>query len=80
MAHSLQGIFISQQKYAIDLLKEIGKPGCKPIDTPIESNHKLSEVPKDPAVDKGSYQRLVRKLIYLSYTRPDIAYDVSVVS
>lgn len=31
-------------------------------------------------MDKGRYQRLVGKLIYLSHTRPDIAYAVSVVS
>jgi hypothetical protein len=31
-------------------------------------------------VDKGIYQRLVRQLIYLSHTRPDIAYAISVVS
>ncbi|KAK2452167.1 hypothetical protein QL285_011158 [Trifolium repens] len=31
-------------------------------------------------VDTGRYQRLVDKLIYLSHTRPDIAFSVSVVS
>ena len=31
-------------------------------------------------VDKGSYQRLVGRLIYLTHTRPDIAFAVSVVS
>ncbi|CAJ2644587.1 unnamed protein product [Trifolium pratense] len=31
-------------------------------------------------VDTGRYQRLVGKLIYLSHTRPDIAFSVSVVS
>lgn len=30
--------------------------------------------------DKGRYQRLVGKLIYLSHTRPDIGFAVSVVS
>ena len=30
--------------------------------------------------DKGRYQWLVGKLIYLSHTRPNIAYAVSVVS
>ena len=31
-------------------------------------------------MDKGRYQRLVGKLIYLSHTRPDIGFSVSVVS
>ena len=34
VAYSTQWIFISQQKYVIDLLVEIGKIGCKPISTP----------------------------------------------
>lgn len=80
VAHSKLGIFISQQKYVLDLLKETGKLGCKPIDTPIEYNHGLCDAPEDLTVDKGAYQRLVGKLIYLSHTRPDIAFAVSVVS
>lgn len=35
MAHSKQGIFISQQKYVLDLLKEAEKLGCEPVDTPL---------------------------------------------
>jgi hypothetical protein len=31
-------------------------------------------------VDKGAYERLVGRLIYLCHTRPDISYVVSVVS
>ena len=80
VAHSRNGIFISQQKYILDLLQETGMLGCKPSETPIEQNHKLGEATEDAMVDKGRYQRLVGKLIYLSYTRPDIAYAVSVVS
>ena len=53
--------------------------GCKPVDSPIEANHRLkSDDGKE--VDRDRYQRLVGKLIYLSHTRPDIAYAVSVVS
>ncbi|WMV48782.1 hypothetical protein MTR67_042167 [Solanum verrucosum] len=70
VAHSKQGIFISQQKYVLDLLKETGKLGCKPVATPIEYNHRLCNAPEDSVVDKGLYQRLVGKLIYLSHTRP----------
>ncbi|RVW45824.1 hypothetical protein CK203_086282 [Vitis vinifera] len=35
---------------------------------------------KSTHVDTGRYQRLPRKLIYLSHTRPDIAFAISVVS
>ena len=31
-------------------------------------------------MDKGRFQKLVGKLIYLSHTRPDITYVVSIVS
>ncbi|KAM2192935.1 hypothetical protein ACFX1Q_028570 [Malus domestica] len=54
--------------------------GCKPVDTPIVEKHHLRIYPDQEPVDKGRYQRLVRRLIYLDHTRPDIAYAVSVVS
>ena len=62
------------------MLTETGKLGCKPAETPIEVNHRLRDVLEDTAVDRRSYQKLVGKLIYLSHTRPDIAYAVGVVS
>ncbi|KAK2981315.1 hypothetical protein RJ640_007016 [Escallonia rubra] len=80
VARSKEGIFVSQQKYVLDLLEETGKLGCRPSDTPIEPNHRLAEFMEGEPTDKGMYQRLVGKLIYLSHTRPDIAYAVSVVS
>jgi hypothetical protein len=80
VARSKQGIFLSQRKYILDLLCEVGMLDCKPADTPIAQNHKLGEYPSKMPADKGRYQRLVGKLIYLSHTRPDIAYAVSVVS
>ncbi|KAL5739715.1 hypothetical protein ACOSP7_028607 [Xanthoceras sorbifolium] len=83
VARSKHGIFLSQRKYVLDLLTETGMLASKPTDTPMDQNHKLCECPDHPdrtPANKERYQRLVGKLIYLSHTRPDIAYAVSVVS
>ena len=52
---------------------------CRLVDTPMEQNGKLKDEEESPLVDKGQYQRLVGKLIYLSHTRLEIAFPVSVV-
>ncbi|KAL5540403.1 hypothetical protein UlMin_042426 [Ulmus minor] len=80
VARSNNDIFLSQRKYILDLLTETGMLGCKPTKTPIEQNHKLFLCLDATSTDKARYQRLVGKLIYLSHTRPDIAYVVCVVS
>ncbi|KAL0561776.1 hypothetical protein IC582_002217 [Cucumis melo] len=77
---SKEGISVSQRKYTIDLLTETGMLGCRPTDTPIEFNCRLVNSDDQVPVDKEQYQRLVGKLIYLSHTRPDISFAVSVVS
>ncbi|XP_024024071.1 uncharacterized protein LOC112092343 [Morus notabilis] len=79
VARTRKGILISQRKYTIDLLKETGMLGGRPSETPVEVNGKGKKELGNP-VDRGRYQRLVGRLIYLSHTRPDIAFAVSVVS
>ncbi|RVW92035.1 Retrovirus-related Pol polyprotein from transposon RE1 [Vitis vinifera] len=54
--------------------------GCKPIDTPMDSQKKLGIEKESTPVDRGRYQQLVGRLIYLSHTRPDIGFAVSAVS
>ncbi|KAA0049857.1 Beta-galactosidase [Cucumis melo var. makuwa] len=80
VARSKEGISVSQRKYTLDLLTETGMLGCRPADTPIEFSCKLGNSDDQVPVDKEQYQRLVGKLIYLSHTRPDISFAVSVVS
>ena len=80
VARSRQGISISQRKYTLDLLKETGMLGCKLVDTPMDPYNKIGTRKDASLVDKGQYQRLVGKLIYLEHTRPDISFAVSLVS
>lgn len=62
------------------MLKDTGKLAYKLASIFIDPNHKLGPVKDDIEIDKGTYQRLVRRLIYLSHTIPNIAYAVSVIS
>ena len=75
-----KGIFLSQRKYSLDLLQETGMSACQPADTPVEEGLKLCVETNQVLVDKGRYQRLVGRLMYLAHTRPDIAYALSIVS
>ena len=77
---SRKGIFVSQRKYILDSLKDIGLMDCKAAKTPIESNIKLEQAKANEVIDRDRFQRLVGRLIYLSHTRPDIAFAVSMVS
>ena len=55
VARSKHVIFLSQQKYILDLLSETGMLGCKLVNTPIEQNHKLFECLSASPIDKGRY-------------------------
>jgi Reverse transcriptase (RNA-dependent DNA polymerase) len=73
-------IFLFQRKYVLDLLAETGVVDCKPISTPMEQNLKLRINSEHSKINKERCQRLIGKLIYLSHTRPDIAYAVGIIS
>jgi Reverse transcriptase (RNA-dependent DNA polymerase) len=51
IAHSPKGLFISQRKYVIDLLKETRKLGCKLASTPMDSKCKLNTEEGKPLED-----------------------------
>ena len=64
----------------MDLLTETGMTACKPSATPIDANHRFTRDVGARLIDADRYQCLVGRLIYLTITRLDIAYAVSVVS
>uniref|UniRef100_A0A2N9EXN8 4-alpha-glucanotransferase n=1 Tax=Fagus sylvatica TaxID=28930 RepID=A0A2N9EXN8_FAGSY len=80
VARSKASISLSQRKYTLDILQDTGYLGSKPVATPMEPNLKLMPDEGDFVDDPDTYRRLVGKLIYLTITRPDISYAVSIVS
>ncbi|GJX28888.1 ribonuclease H-like domain-containing protein [Tanacetum coccineum] len=77
------GICLSQRKYCLELLHEFGLLAAKHVDTPLPENATLNHTESDDdhlLVNFSNYQRLVGKLIYLTNTWPDIAYDVHCLS
>ncbi|KAL5836424.1 hypothetical protein ACOSQ4_015921 [Xanthoceras sorbifolium] len=72
-------IFMSQCKYALEIIKDAGLLGTAPVDTPMERGLKLSNK-SDLLRDSSHYSRLVGCLIYLTISRPHITYIVHVLS
>ncbi|KAH9672319.1 hypothetical protein KPL70_017676 [Citrus sinensis] len=75
-----EGIFISQESYAKEILKKFKMNDCKPISTPVECGVKLSKHDEGEHIDPTFFKSLVGSLRYLTCTRPDILYDVGLVS
>ena len=66
------GIFISQEKYAKEILKKYKMENCNPVSTPMEPGAKLSKYDGGERVDTSRYRSLVGSLRYLTCTRPDL--------
>ena len=75
-----KGIFICEQKYAIDILKRFKMNKCNPTNTPIEIGTKLINKDEGTSIDYTLYKRFAGSLMYLATTRPNIMYVVSLIS
>ncbi|KAH9303948.1 hypothetical protein KI387_008352 [Taxus chinensis] len=73
-------IFISQVKYATNLLQKFKMYDCNSSSTPMEVGLKLSAHDDSPPVDETLYRQLVGSLIYLTTTQPDLCFAVSYLS
>lgn len=76
MSYIDDGLFLSQSKYATDVLTRANLLDSKPVSMPLASSE-LFLSKGTPFSDPSLYRSLVWALQYLTITRPDISYAVN---
>ncbi|GKA44097.1 putative ribonuclease H-like domain-containing protein [Tanacetum coccineum] len=70
------GIFISQDKYVVDILKKFDFSSVKTASTLIETNKALLKDEEAKDVDVHLYRSMIGSLMYLTASKPDIMFVV----
>ncbi|GJR87896.1 putative ribonuclease H-like domain-containing protein [Tanacetum coccineum] len=70
------GIFISQDKYVVEILKKFRFTEVKTASTPIETQKPLLKDEDGKEVDVHMYRSMIGSLMYLTSSRPDIMFAV----
>ncbi|GKB12353.1 retrovirus-related pol polyprotein from transposon TNT 1-94 [Tanacetum coccineum] len=74
------GLAMSQRKYVTELITHVGLLDTKPSTIPLDPTVKLTMDGREPISDLSTYKTLVRKLLYLTIIRPDLAFSVQALS
>lgn len=75
VSRSSVGMLFTQHQYTLEILERAGMTTCKPCNTPVDTQSKLSSTSSHVA-DVSLYRSLVGTLQYLMFTRPDNTYVV----
>ncbi|GKA48774.1 uncharacterized mitochondrial protein-like protein [Tanacetum coccineum] len=70
------GIFISQDKYVVEILKKFRFTEVKTASTPMETQKPLLKDEDGKQVDVHMYRSMIGSLMYLTSSRPDIMFVV----
>jgi hypothetical protein len=80
VVQSSDGIFISQKKYALEILNRFKMKNCNSVCTPTDLILKLIKDDARKKVNATLYKQIVVSLIYLTSTRLDVMYAVSLIN
>ena len=69
---------MSQEKYARNIVKKFGLDSKKHASTPMSSSTKLNVDSSEVEVSPTLYRSIIGSLLYLTVSRPDIAFSVGV--
>ena len=70
------GIFLSQSKYAKNLVKKFGLEFASSVRTPMSLNVKLTVNLLGKSIDPSLYRSIISSLLSLTASKPDISYNV----
>ncbi|GJQ89086.1 hypothetical protein Tco_0000225 [Tanacetum coccineum] len=70
-------IFINLSNYALEIIKKYGMLSSDPVDIPIVDKSKLDEDLQGKPVDPTHYRGMIGSLMYLTSSRPDLVFVVS---
>ncbi|GJY65031.1 retrovirus-related pol polyprotein from transposon TNT 1-94 [Tanacetum coccineum] len=74
------GIFVCQRKYACEVLARFDMGNSNPVLNPIVPGTRLVKDEHGTKVDVTLFKKMVGSLMYLTTTRPDLMYGVSLIS
>lgn len=74
------GIHISQGKYAFEVLQRFGMENCNAVCNPMVPGNKLDMDVDGERVDETYYKQIIGSLMYITTTRPDLQFSVSLLS
>ncbi|KAL0441231.1 UNVERIFIED_CONTAM: Retrovirus-related Pol polyprotein from transposon RE2 [Sesamum radiatum] len=74
IARASEGLALTQGKYIGDILNDMGLQDAKTTTTPLPAGIKFTTQSDNVLPHPAVYRRLVGRLLYLNFTRPDIAH------
>ncbi|KAK4399244.1 Retrovirus-related Pol polyprotein from transposon RE2 [Sesamum angolense] len=80
LTRSSHGLHVTQHKYLQDILLDASMTDAKPASTPFPPGLKLTLDGGSLLPSPDRYRRLVGRLLYLGFTRPDISFPVQQLS
>ncbi|CAM8990769.1 unnamed protein product [Rhodiola kirilowii] len=78
VVQSKEGIFLTQAKYARNLVKKFGLDKAIHKRTPAATHVKITKDDAGALVDQNLYRSMIESLLYLTASRPDICHAVGV--
>lgn len=75
-----QGIHISQAKYVMEVLRRFEMEDCNSVFNPMAPGNKMDIDEDGEQIDETLYKQIIGSLMYITTTRPDIQFPVSLLS